>query len=404
MGDEVHSAKELGRHVQPSVDDARLDRQWAGVAELSKRRSVSWQPVALALAALTTCLVVGFLLFERAQVRVDALEGASIDTSGASTQRLTLADGSQVDVAAASHITLANARPDRVHIVLTRGSMALDVTHKPERSFIVSVGGFDVIVRGTRFRVVLGEGAANSLTVAVDEGRVEARRRDSTEPGRFIGAGESWTTASSVTPPAASVAIASEPVTGTSAPEPSADPSETADVTSMAPAPGASAPRVGKEPARDAFSELLAHKKYKEAFATLGPGDFKRTVQESSARRLLELADAARLAGRAREAAEALDKLRRTYRSDARAGLAALELGRLRMDALGNAAGALEAFEDAVALAPGGAVREDAEARRVQALDALGRTSECVRARDAYLAAFPSGTHAASIRGRCVAK
>jgi tetratricopeptide (TPR) repeat protein len=119
---------------------------------------------------------------------------------------------------------------------------------------------------------------------------------------------------------------------------------------------------------------------------------------------LLELADAARLSGRPAEAARAFDRLLRAHRGDPRAGLAALELGRLRMDNLGDPAGALEAFSDAVALAKSGAVREDAEARRVQALERLGDIARCVRARDAYLERFPGGIHASSIRRRCTTK
>jgi hypothetical protein len=71
---------------------------------------------------------------------------------------------------------------------------------------------------------------------------------------------------------------------------------------------------------------------------------------------------------------------------------------------LGDPAGALEAFDDAVALAPSGAVREDAEARRVQVFEALGDRGRCIRARAAYLARFPNGIHAAKMRKRCTSE
>ncbi len=119
---------------------------------------------------------------------------------------------------------------------------------------------------------------------------------------------------------------------------------------------------------------------------------------------MLELADAARFSGHVREAVTPLDRLRRKFRSDPRAALAAFELGRLRMDSLGDPSGALEAFADAIALAPSGPVREDAQARQVQAFEAVGDTTRCAQARDAYLARFPNGIHATSIRGRCGGK
>jgi transmembrane sensor len=118
---------------------------------------------------------------------------------------------------------------------------------------------------------------------------------------------------------------------------------------------------------------------------------------------LLESAKRARLAGRPRDAAIALDTLRRRYRSDPRAALAAFELGRLRLDNLGDAPGAVEALNDAIVLAPQGSFREDAEARRVDALDAEGAPG-CAEARDAYLVRYPKGIHATMVAARCNGK
>ena len=118
-------------------------------------------------------------------------------------------------------------------------------------------------------------------------------------------------------------------------------------------------------------------------------------------RELLQTANDARLAGRPREAAAAFDALRRHYRGDPRAGLAAFELGRLRLDALGDPGGAAEALADSIALAPGATFREDAEARLVEALDRAHDGGRCTAARRAYLARFPGGLHAASVAARC---
>jgi hypothetical protein len=118
----------------------------------------------------------------------------------------------------------------------------------------------------------------------------------------------------------------------------------------------------------------------------------------------LEQADAARQSGDARKAAGALDQLRRHYRSDPRAGLAALQLGRLRLDSLHDAAGALEALRDATTLSASPSVQEDALARQAQALETLGNTAGCQRVRDQYLSRYPSGIHSASIARRCGGK
>ena len=120
-----------------------------------------------------------------------------------------------------------------------------------------------------------------------------------------------------------------------------------------------------------------------------------------SAKSLFDDAQRARREGRTADAARAFDKLRRTYRGDPRAALAAFELGRLRLDALGDPRGAEEALRDAMALGPGSPFREDAEARHVQALSRMGDTKGCARARDAYLARYPSGVYRNAVGVYC---
>ncbi len=120
-----------------------------------------------------------------------------------------------------------------------------------------------------------------------------------------------------------------------------------------------------------------------------------------TAKELIEAADTARVAGHPREAAALLDDVRLHHRSDARAGVAAFQLGRLRLDTLGDAREAVEAFDDAIALAPAASFREDAEARRVEALE-RAKDPRCREARDTYLARYPSGIHVKEVSARCV--
>ena len=104
------------------------------------------------------------------------------------------------------------------------------------------------------------------------------------------------------------------------------------------------------------------------------------------------------------QTADAFDALRRRYRSDPRASLAALELGRLRLNHLGDPSGALDALEDAVQLGPRAALREEAELRIIDALWALGRAVDCARARDEFIARHPRSVHTSSMSGRCAAR
>lgn len=128
---------------------------------------------------------------------------------------------------------------------------------------------------------------------------------------------------------------------------------------------------------------------------------YPRFIAQATPKQLFELGDGARLTNHPRQAALAFDALRTRYRDDACAGLAAMELGRLRQDVLHDPAGAEEAYRDAIALAPDAPFREDAEARRVSVLDALGNRASCVTARDAYLTRYPAGIHASAVTRQC---
>jgi hypothetical protein len=126
--------------------------------------------------------------------------------------------------------------------------------------------------------------------------------------------------------------------------------------------------------------------------------------RDESARELFDDAQRARAEGRTEDEARAFDRLRRTFPHDPRSALAAFELGRLRLDALGDARGAEEALRDAIVLGPASPFREDAEARRVEALSRMGDPSACASARAAYLARWPNGTYRRAVEVGCGAR
>ena len=343
----------LAKYVPPRLTQARLARQWSAIEAQAgtKRRSFAL-PVAVGLAAAMAALVV-VLFVRRAPSTTTAatlVDGTWLESaSSGPAPEVVLADGSRVTLGAKSRLRLTSTRADAVRLDLERGRVDVRATHVEGRSFVVAAGDVEVHVVGTRFTVA----DDGPVRVHVEEGRVRVH-----DPSgeRFVSGGEEWAE-ESLAPPA--------PL-----PVPEASPPSADDVDDLADA-GASRRGGRRGPAAPDAKSLL--------------DDAQRAIAQ----------------GHTTDAARLFDAIRRDHRRDARAGLAAFELGRLRLDALGDPSGAEEAFRDAIRLAREAGLRDDAEARRVEALEKMGSKPACVRARGAYLAAHPSGVHRSEVAARC---
>jgi len=371
---------------------AQFDRQWSRISEqLGQRRpGARWFVLVPAALALILVLVIG-ARWRRAAAPA-SWEGAMLEAD-ATGQVLHLPDGAEIRLAQATSVRVATWTHARVVLALDHGAITVDVPHVEGRTWIVAAGAFDVRVVGTRFVVRRGSGSeGDAVEVEVERGHVEVTRRDAPDDARSLSAGESWRAGTPVTIAPTHAAAEPPPPAASTAPEP-APPS---DGTSALPSEPAPAP--------PSWEDLAKARKYRPAYDALGKDGFGRAVDAAGPEKLFLLGETARGAGHLRDAERAFDTLRTRHRGDARAGLAAFELGRLRLDGLGKASGAAQAFGDAIALAPGAPFREDAEARRVQALEASGAAGACAQARDAYLARYPSGAHAAVVRSRCAGR
>jgi transmembrane sensor len=85
-----------------------------------------------------------------------------------------LADGSVVDLNAASRLTVAFGRHER-RLQMAEGEAVFDVAHEPGRPFLIEAGDRTVRVVGTRFDV---RRRAGQLSVTVERGVVEVRPAD----------------------------------------------------------------------------------------------------------------------------------------------------------------------------------------------------------------------------------
>jgi TolA-binding protein len=365
--------RDLSRYVQVDVSPTRVARLWQNIVprlEQGPSRVRRWfAPVALSGALLASGVAGAFWLTQGPDPS-SVWENAALETAGDSLS-VKLEDSSQIELSAQTRVELSESAPDSVRLRLRRGSVRCDVTHRPGRRFSIDALGVEVRVVGTMFSVAIGDDARH-VNVAVERGSVEVRTHDDAGSYRKISAGERWSVALPVVAPSPSAPEALKP------PEPAASEAQL---------------RPGK-PRDEGKNEPPAPEARPDAESPSDP-------DTATARELFDLANLARRSGDLAAAARAYELLLSKYPSDGRVGLAAFELGRLRLERLGNPAGAISALERAVAQAPSPGLREDATARLVQAYAAVGDFARCRRARDKYLAQYPGGVHVNAVKSRC---
>jgi TolA-binding protein len=356
--------RRVADYVSPALSEARIARMWSAVAETERARrrepegpasagrrvTRSWAIPILAAVAAVVALVVGLRL---RSPQSPVMAGLVIDT-GSAQQEVALPDGSTLSLGPATRLRVVGASAGEIRLHLERGNVACEVVHREERRFVIAAGTVEVEDRGTRFEVEVRPGSGQDVVaVRVDRGAVEVRDA-ARVTSVTLQPGQEWKSASVAASPARSGddrATAADP---SSTPAPTARPATPEPTASPSASAGSRSPRNG----------------------ALSP------------QALFERADAARLAGRHADAAADFERFYRRFPSDPRAGLAAYELGRIRLGSLRDPRGAVEAF-DAVIARASEPFLEDAEAGRVEALADLGDHEACARARDAFRARHP---------------
>jgi tetratricopeptide (TPR) repeat protein len=347
----------LSKHVTVDTSEARLARIWGGVSDgLAKhsapgRRFVVRGAAALVVAAALALAVFGVTRLHDPNFVGSPFHQAALETAGDALV-VDLHDGSRIELDARTRVEVVESAEENLSMRLRRGRVECDFVPKQGRRFTLFASSVEVRVTGTRFSVELAPNGER-VEVAVERGSVDVTWPLSAEPKRRLAAGERW---SIDLLPSERARVGTAP----KAPEPDAE------------------PRV-REPAE--------------------PSD--RPSDPAGPRELFDVGNAARRAGDNAGAARAYETLLAKHASDPRAGLAAFELGRLRMGPLGDVPGAVQAFRRAITLAPGAGFKEDAMARLVEAYATLGQLAQCRRARDAYLESYPRGVHAVSVAKRC---
>ncbi len=131
-------------------------------APIPARRRRLWR-FAVGLAAAGVCAAAGAWQWQRLHP-ADAL----YSTSAGGYERVVLADGSVLELNAASEVRVVLAPTER-HVALVRGEAHFTVAPETARPFVVSAAGVAVRAVGTAFNVRL---AADAVEVLVTEGKV----------------------------------------------------------------------------------------------------------------------------------------------------------------------------------------------------------------------------------------
>ncbi len=357
--------KRIADYVSVPWDERRTEKVWSSLqAQPRARLGPASRASSLARAALVSAAAVllVFVVLRRfgshrasdtvATANPPSMQGRVIDTHGA-MQPVQLPDGSTLLLEAESRLWVLSADGDRVRLRLENGSVDCNVAHRPARTFVVEVGGGEVAVRGTRFRVTAARNPmsdhAGGWHVRVEQGSVEVRRSER-EPSVLLRAGAFWSSEPQDRP--------AEPAT--------AQPAEVAPTLQ-----GVAEPTPRARPS------------------------------QPTARELFSRADSARSARRHEEAASYLAQLVRRFPRDPRAPLAAFQLGRIRLLTLHQHEAAIQAFSFVLEHRTRSPFFEDAEAARVEAADKLGDRARCVAWRDQFLEAHRRSASAERVRRMC---
>jgi transmembrane sensor len=382
----------------PEVTEARIARQWASIERrlpprgyAAGRRGAGFYAACGALPLLAA----GFIWYASQERAVPSV-GAVIESSRTPVT-VTLRDGSSLALGAQTKLHLLRDEPDAVDVDLGSGKAGFDVTHVAGRTFRVHAGLVVVRVIGTRFEVArTGRGEGDHIQIAVARGVVEVQRRDGKGDVRRLNAGETW----SALIPSPSVPPASQPEPARAAEDPVDRSALPASPSSAAEPPPSTSTLLPSDPARAERAAVLAARRASAAGLRAARAA-REQARSASAADLWVSANLARRSGQMLEAADGYAELLKRFSQDKRAGLAAFELGRIRMDALTQPQAAIEAFNTALRAAPRASFREDALARIVVAYDMMGEREACLSARDRYQDEFPAGVHALALASRC---
>lgn len=301
-------------------------------------------------------------------------------------------DGTRVRLGKSSRARVVALAADGAQILLESGSVHAEVVHTKSSAWWWTAGPFRVHVTGTRFNLEW-DPTSQQFELEVLDGSVGVS-------GPVIGAERAVRAGETLRASVSELGLelvrrqtgnSALPNPSATAPAPSASVPERIDASEILRAPSPSASSRKRDPL---WRDLAARGALREAFAAAESAGFNEACQNSNAAELLLLGDAARLAGRADRASEALLALRQRFPSDSRRSAAAFVLGKVAFDQRRAYAEAASWFSKCVSEQPHGSFAREALGRLIEAWRLAGNPGAARDAARAYLEHYPQGPHA----------
>jgi transmembrane sensor len=366
MSNELEELRSARDRIDPGWDAPQMERVLDRVHRRLRAHRIRQRALgALAIAATIAVAIGGGVHYGRrtapmamptpAAAAPPATPSPSAAPASPEESVMRYPDGSAAfSTAPGTRLQIDEAMGDRVVTSLDHGAARFEVVPDHDREFRVRIETVTVTVLGTIFAVDRGEG---SVHVAVRRGRVRVE-----SPGltTVLEAG---------------------------------DEGDYPFAVGAAGNPSAAASTALASPAAESWRALARRGRHRDAYALMHG---LRPTQAKDAEELLAAADVARLSGHPSEALPFLERVLSDFHGDSRAPLAAFGIGRILLPSA--PAGAASRFAEARALAPNGAIAEDALAREVEAWSRAGIQSKAHAAAVEYLRRYPQGSRVDQVR------
>jgi hypothetical protein len=298
---------------------------------------------------------------------------------------LSFSEGTRVSLAAGSRGRVARVSGSGARIELEHGSVAAQVTHRPGADWTFGAGPFEVAVLGTELNVSWTP-QTGKFELSVTRGSVLLR-------GPLIPDAQEVRAGQLCRVDLTRRLMELGRVTADQA---SAQPDtlvQPAPATSARVEPAAPEPAAALDAGAESWLALSQSGKPREALLAAERAGLAGIYRNATAESLLELAGAARLAGRPDVERAALLACRKRAAGLGPAAQAAYLLGRASAGAE-----AAQWFETYLREQPRGLLAREASGRLIESHRAAGNTGAAAQAASRYLAAYPHGPHASMAR------